>query len=154
MTPFRILVAFVVLSILGFAVVPLLSVDLNPREREPILTVSFSIPQSSPEIVEKLATSALEGAFSQVTELKKITSVSNYDRGSITLNFDKKADMELKKFEVLALIRQLYPQLDQRVNYPIVTQSAESRSDFKTPILTYSINGPFASFEIKKISIL
>ena len=152
MTPFRILVAFVVLSILGFAVVPLLSVDLNPREREPILTVSFSIPHSSPEIVEKLATSALEGAFSQVTELKKITSVSNYDRGSITLNFDKKADMELKKFEVLALIRQLYPQLDQRVNYPIVTQSAESRSDFKTPILTYSINGPFASFEIKKIS--
>jgi preprotein translocase subunit SecE len=73
MTPFRILVAFVVLSILGFAAVPLLSVDLNPREREPILTVSFSIPHSSPEIVEKLATSALEGAFSQVTELKKIT---------------------------------------------------------------------------------
>lgn len=152
MTPFRILVAFVVLSILGFAVVPLLSVDLNPREREPILTVSFFIPQSSPEIVEKLATSPLEGAFSQLTELKKIKSVSYYDRGSITLVFDKKSDIELKKFEISALIRQLYPQLDQRVSYPIVTQSAEARSDFKTPILTFSINGPFASFEIKKIT--
>lgn len=152
MTPFRILVAFVVLSILGFAVVPLLSVDLNPREREPILTVSFFIPQSSPEIVEKLATSPLEGAFSQLTELKKISSVSYYDRGSITLVFDKKSDIELKKFEISALIRQLYPQLDQRVSYPIVTQSAEARSDFKTPILTFSINGPFASFEIKKIT--
>jgi multidrug efflux pump subunit AcrB len=152
MTPFRILVAFVVLSILGFAVVPLLSVDLNPREREPILTVSFFIPQSSPEIVEKLATSPLEGAFSQLTELKKIKSVSYYDRGSITLVFDKNSDIELKKFEISALIRQLYPQLDQRVSYPIVTQSAEARSDFKTPILTFSINGPFASFEIKKIT--
>jgi multidrug efflux pump subunit AcrB len=152
MTAFRVLIAFVVLGILGFAVVPLLSVDLNPREREPVLSISFGIPRSSPEIIEKLGTSPLEGAFSQLSELKKITSVSNYDRGSITLRFDKKADMELKKFEVLSLIRQVYPQLDERLSYPIVTQSAQARNDFKTPILTYSVNGPFASFEIKKIA--
>lgn len=152
MTPFRILIAFVVLGILGFATVPLLSVDLNPREREPVLSVGFTIPQSSPEIIEKLGTSPLEGAFSQLTELKQIKSVSNYNQGSVTLRFDKKANMELKKFEVLALIRQIYPKLDERMSYPVVTQSAQSRSDFKTPILTYSVNGPFASFEIKKIT--
>jgi multidrug efflux pump subunit AcrB len=152
MTAFRVLIAFVVLGILGFAVIPLLSVDLNPREREPVLTIGYGIPRSSPEIIEKLATSPLEGTFSQLSELKKITSVSNYDRGSITLRFDKKSDMELKKFEVLALIRQVYPQLDERLSYPIVTQSAQARDDFKTPILTYSVNGPFASFEIKKIA--
>ena len=152
MTPFRVLIAFVVLGILGFATVPMLSVDLNPREREPVLSVGFSIPQSSPEIIEKLGTSPLEGAFSQLTELKQIKSVSNYNQGSVTLRFDKKADMELKKFEVLALIRQVYPQLDERMSYPVVTQSEESRRDFKTPILTYSVNGPFASFEIKKIA--
>lgn len=152
MTAFRVLIAFVVLGILGFAVVPLLSVDLNPREREPVLSIRYGIPRSSPEIIEKLATSPLEGALSQLSELKKITSVSNYDQGSITLRFDKKSDMELKKFEVLALIRQVYPQLDERLSYPIVTQSAQARNDFKTPILTYSVNGPFASFEIKKIA--
>ncbi|MBA4299063.1 MAG: multidrug transporter [Cyclobacterium sp.] len=152
MTAFRVLIAFVVLGILGFAVVPLLSVDLNPREREPVLSIRYGIPRSSPEIIEKLATSPLEGALSQLSELKKITSVSNYDQGSITLRFDKKSDMELKKFEVLALIRQVYPQLDERLSYPVVTQSAQARNDFKTPILTYSINGPFASFEIKKIA--
>ena len=152
MTSFRVLIAFVVLAILGFATVPLLSVDLNPREREPVFTISFGIPQSSPEVIEKLGTSPLEGVMSQLTELKKITSVSNYDRGSITLRFDKKADMELKKFEVLALIRQVYHKMDERLSYPIVTQSAESRNEFKTPILTYSVNGPFASFEIKKIA--
>lgn len=152
MTNFRVLIAFVVLGILGFATVPLLSVDLNPRDREPVLTVSYGIPRSSPELIEKLATSPLEGAFSQLTELKQITSVSNYDRGNIILRFDKKADMELKKFEVLAIIRQVYPKLDERLSYPNVTQSAEYRSDFKTPILTYSVNGPFASFEIRKIT--
>ena len=152
MTDFRVLIAFVVLGILGFATVPLLSVDLNPREREPILTISYGIPRSSPELIEKLATSPLEGAFSQLTELKQITSVSNYDQGNITLRFDKKADMELKKFEILAIIRQVYPKLDERLSYPNVTQSAEYRRDFKTPILTYSVNGPFASFEIRKIT--
>lgn len=152
MTPFRILIVFVLISICGFAVIPMLSVDLNPREREPILRISYSIARSSPEIVEKLATSPLEGTFSRLSELKKIASVSNYDRGSITLTFDKKADMELKKFEVSSMIRQVYPQLDQRVSYPSVTQTSEQRKDAKTPILTYSVNGPFASFEIKKIA--
>lgn len=152
MTPFRILIVFVLLSICGFAVIPMLSVDLNPREREPILNVSYSIARSSPEIVEKLATSPLEGAFSRLTELNKVESVSNYDRGSIRLHFDKEADMELKKFELASMIRQVYPQMDQRVSYPEVTQTAERNRDARTPILTFSINGPFASFEIKKIA--
>jgi multidrug efflux pump subunit AcrB len=152
MTPFRILIVFVVLSILGFAVVPLMSVDLNPRDRNTILTISYSISRASPEIVEKLATSPLEGTFSRLSELKKITSVSNYDRGSITLTFAKEADMEMKKFEVSSMIRQVYPQLDPRVNYPSISQSSQQQTEEKTPILTYSVNGPFASFEIKKIS--
>ncbi|MBB6325896.1 multidrug efflux pump subunit AcrB [Algoriphagus iocasae] len=152
MTPFRILIVFVLLSIMGFAVVPLLSVDLNPREKEPVLTINFSVRNSSPEIVEKLATSPFEGTFSRLSELKKITSTSNYNRGSITLLFDKKADMEMKRFEVSAMIRQVYPQLDPQVMYPTVSQSNEARDDEKSPILTYSVNGPFASFEIKKIT--
>jgi len=85
-------------------------------------------------------------------ELKNITSISNYDRGQITLRFDKKADMELKRFEVLSLICQIFPQLDSRLSYPTVSQSDQARTDEKTPILTYSVNGPFAAFEIKKIA--
>ena len=152
MTPFRILIVFVVVSILGLAVVPMLSVDLNPRERSPILSVGYSIANASPEIVEKLATSPLEGAFSRLSELKEINSSSNYNGGSITLTFDKKADMEMKKFEIASMIRQIYPQMDQRVGYPVVSQSSQARAEEKSPILIYSVNGPFASFEIKKIA--
>ncbi|UZD22186.1 efflux RND transporter permease subunit [Algoriphagus halophytocola] len=152
MTPFRILIVFVVLSILGLATIPMLSVDLNPREREPVLTISYFIQNASPEIVEKLATAPLEGTFSRLSELKKINSTSSYNRGSITLRFDKKADIEMKKFEVSAMIRQVYPQMDSRVGYPNVSQSNQERSDTKSPILIYSVNGPFASFEIKKIT--
>ncbi len=152
MTPFRIIISFIVLAVIGFALVPKLSVDLNPREREPVLSVSYSVSQASPELVEKLATSPLEGALSQLAELKKVRSVSNYNQGSITLTFDKQTDMDFKKFEVASIIRQVYPSLDANVSYPLVTQSAVRRTDSKTPILVYSINGPFASFEIKKIA--
>src|SRR5690606_21956024 len=152
LSPFRTVIALIVLSIIGFALVPQLSVDLNPREKEPVLRISFSVPGSSPELVEKLATAPLEGVFSQLAELKKIESVSNYDQGSVTLRFDKNADMEFKKFETASLIRQVYPSLDQKVSYPLIYQSAQSSRNQETPILTYSINGPFASFEIKKIT--
>ena len=152
MTPFRILIVFVLLSIMGFAVVPLLSVDLNPVEQAPELTINYSVRNSSPEIVEKLATSPLEGTFSRLSELKKITSVSNTGSGRITLKFDKKADMEMKRFEVASMIRQVFPQLDQQVSYPSVSQGGGQRTENKSPILTYSVNGPFASFEIKKIT--
>ena len=152
MTPFRILIVFVVVSILGLAVIPMLSVDLNPKEKSPVLSISYGINNASPEIVEKLATSPLEGAFSRLSELKEIRSTSNYNGGFILLTFDKKSDMEMKKFEISSMIRQIYPQMDSRVGYPIVTQSSQARSEEKTPILTYSVNGPFASFEIKKIA--
>lgn len=152
MTPFRIIISFVVLSIIGIALVPKLSVDLNPREREPVLQVSFAVPRSSPELVEKLATSVFEGAFSQLSDLKKINSVSNYDRGSITLRFDKDADLEFKRFEISSIIRQVYPNMDASVRYPLITQSAERGREAKVPLLTYTLNGPFATFEIKKIA--
>lgn len=152
MTPFRLVIIFFVASIIGIALIPKLSVDLNPPEKEPVLNISFAVNNAAPELVEKLATSPLEGAFTQLSELKKTTSTSNYNNGNIQLRFDKRTDMEYKKFEVAALIRQVYPSLDSKVSYPNVTQSSQRSIQEKKPVLTYSINGPFASFEIKKIA--
>jgi multidrug efflux pump subunit AcrB len=70
----------------------------------------------------------------------------------VTLRFDKKADMEFKKFETASLIRQIYPSMDPKVGYPLIYQSAQTNLNQQIPVLTYSINGPFASFEIRKIT--
>ncbi|UCS92436.1 efflux RND transporter permease subunit [Echinicola marina] len=150
MSPFRIVISFFVLAIIGFALVPGLTVELNPREQQPVLRVSYSVRDASPELVEKLGTAPLEGLFSQLSELKKIESVSAYNSGSVTLRFDKHTDMEFKKFEVTSLIRQVYPSLDAKVSFPLVYQSAQRNNE--PPILQYSINAPFAPFEIKKVT--
>ena len=66
MTPFRLVILFFVASIIGIALIPKLSVDLNPPEKEPILNIGYSVRGASPELVEKLATSPLEGAFTRM----------------------------------------------------------------------------------------
>ncbi|GAB3651986.1 efflux RND transporter permease subunit [Echinicola sediminis] len=150
MSPFRIVISFFVLAIIGFALVPRLTVELNPREKQPVLRVSFGVRDASPELVEKLGTAPLEGLFSQLADLKKIESVSRYNGGSVTLRFDKHTDMEFKKFEVASLVRQVYPSLDPTVSYPLIYQSSQSNNE--PPILQYSVNAPFAPFEIKKVT--
>ncbi|WP_186756046.1 efflux RND transporter permease subunit [Echinicola salinicaeni] len=150
MSPFRIVISFFVLAIIGFALVPKLTVELNPREKEPVLSISYGVRDASPDLVEKLGTAPLEGLFSQLSDLKKIESVSRYNGGSVTLRFDKHTDMEFKKFEVTSLIRQIYPSLDKKVSFPLVFQSAQRNNE--PPILQYSINAPFAAFEIKKVT--
>ena len=146
---FKLISAFIVLSILGIAVIPLLSVDLNPSPNDYSFTVSYELPQSSPELVEQQATSPLENIFSQLSDLKKIYSVSNYNSGSIELTFGKDTDLAFKKFEISALIRQVYSSLNPALSYPRIADGG--RDTDRSPLLIYQVKGPFATSEIKKM---
>jgi hypothetical protein len=66
LSPFRTVIAFFVLAIIGFALVPKLPVDLNPREKEPVLRVSFSVQGSSPELIIQKAQNRPIWAFFRV----------------------------------------------------------------------------------------
>jgi len=57
------LVAFVVLSIMGIALIPKLSVQLNPSNSSGSLTVSYYWGNVSPEVLERQVTAKLEGGF-------------------------------------------------------------------------------------------
>lgn len=148
-SPFRIVLLFVVWAGVGFALLPLVAVELNPRPALPVLTVSYTLPQSSPEVVEAQASAPLENVFSQLRELKKITSVSRYDGGSITLYFDKHTDLNFRRFEVASLIRRTYPTLPKSLTYPQIKQGTERKRQ-ALPLLSYSINAPYTPTQIKQ----
>lgn len=147
MTPFRIVLIFIVLSLFGITLLPLLSVDLQPDYNAPKIRISYSLSPASPEIVEQEATAPLENILSQISDIRKIESRSNYNNGSITITFDKNSDIDFKRFEVSALIRQTYPKLHNGVSYPVISQGGNNQQN--VPILVYTINGPFSPFEIK-----
>ncbi len=149
LTPFRVVLLFLVVALLGVFVIPFLPVQLNPSPEVHSLTVRFSFPNSSPEILESQATAPLENALSSITELKEINSVSRYNQGQITLKFDKKTDLALKKFEVSMLIRQVYLTLNTSISYPLVEVSDGKNASEKNASIIYSVNAPFSAFEIK-----
>lgn len=143
---FKAILTFVILSLLGIAVIPRLSVDLNPKPKEPKYVLNFQVPGASPDLVERLATAPLENALSQIPGIVSISSISNYDRGSINLEFSKSVDQDFTRFLILSQLRQTYPHLDQKVSYPLLSQGGSSQR--RRPTLIYTIDGPDAPFEI------
>lgn len=141
LSSFTLIVTFVCLSLIGVVLVPLLPVKLAPSRTLPGLTVSFSMPGNSSRVIEAEVTSKLEAMMARVKGIRKVNSTSNNGSGSISLELDKHADIDVTRFEVSTIIRQTWPQLPEGVSYP---QISTRRSDDKAsrPFITYTLNAP------------
>jgi len=148
-SPFTLIVAFVCLSLVGLALMPLLPVKLSPSRNLPGLTVSFSMPGNSSRVIEAEVTSRLEAMLSRVKGVKGIQSTSDNGSGSITLEMDKHADMDATRFEVSTIVRQTWPQLPEGVSYPQIYAS-RSNNNASRPFMTYTLNAPSAPFLIQR----
>ena len=145
---FSIIIIFSALIIVGLSFIPLLSVQLNPSQTLPSITVSYAWHNSSPEIIEMEATGKLEGILSTIKGINKISSVSSKGKASITVSFDKYTDMDFTRFEVASLIRQIYPKLPKEISYPKISVNRPDDEKIK-PLLTYTLNGDDASINIQ-----
>ena len=148
-SPFTLIVAFVCLSLVGLALVPLLPVKLSPSRTLPGLTVSFSMPGNSSRVIEAEVTSRLEGMLTRVKGVKNVNSTSDNGSGSITLELDKHADMDATRFEVSTIIRQTWPQLPEGVSYPQI-YARRSNDNASRPFMTYTLNAPATPILIQR----
>lgn len=146
---YGILIAFVVLSIIGIALIPKLSVQLNPSNSSGSLTVSYYWGNVSPEVLERQVTAKLEGAFSTLQGITKLNSVSGYGNGYITLETDKSTDLDQLRFEVATLVRQLYPQLPKEVSYPIINLNSPDQETQQKPLMSLQFNGQASMSDLK-----
>lgn len=146
---FTLIVTFVCLSLVGLSLAPLLPVKLSPSHTLPRLTVSFSMPGNPAQVIESEVTSRLEGMLSRVGGIRNIYSTSDNGSGSVEIELDKYADIDMTRFEVSTLIRQLWSQLPEGVSYPqISTQRSDDRS--ARPFLTYTLNAPATPIVIQR----
>ncbi|MCK7556207.1 efflux RND transporter permease subunit [Chitinophaga sedimenti] len=150
-TPFRIVLLFGAICLTGVWMLPLFQVELLPKENTAALTVSFSLPGAAPEIVEQEMTSVLEGACSQLDQLKQIRSVSGRNYGNVQLVFDKSADIPFKIIELAALIRRLRPQFPPDASYPLIP---EGSGQPERPAMVYVVYTPGASMSVSPESEL
>lgn len=149
-SPFSIIVVFLALMIIGTAFIPLLDVRFKPTRELPQLSIWFSWPNASPEVVEE-ETSKIEGVLGKITQVKSIESTSSVGSGSVTLNFDKIADLNKKRYEVSTLIRQLRSNLPEEMSYPEITTSFEQDED-QVSFMVLTLNANTTTHEIKKVA--
>ena len=115
---YQIILLFIILSFAGIALLPQLSVQLNPGKSAGSIVVSFSMPNASPEVLEQQITSKIEAGLNTLQGIKKVTSNSLYNYGYVTLELEKRTDLDQLRFEVAMLIRQIYPKATQRSQLP------------------------------------
>ena len=134
---------------MGSLVIPELSIKLNPSRILPSLTVSYNWSNASPYVLERDVTSVLESGFSTIKGLQKLDSKSSKGNGSITLNFDKYTDIDIVRFEVATIIRQLYKQLPKRTSYPIISANRPN-DETQRAFISYSVNAKDTPYDIQQ----
>lgn len=136
---FSVILSFVCLSILAITFIPILSIQLDPTTPSRSISVTFNWPNASAKVLEQEVTSKLEGLFSSIHGLESIQSESSKGEGTITMEFDKNARLDMIRFEISTLIRQAYPKLPDGVSYPSINLGSSGRNI--QPILIYTFNG-------------
>ncbi|WP_298349218.1 efflux RND transporter permease subunit, partial [Runella sp.] len=138
---YPLLLGFAVLSLVGLLLVPRLSVQLAPSGGGQNITVSYAWAGASPLMLEAQVTALLEGTFSTVQGVKKVSSVSGYGYGYVSLELDKNADADALRLEVASLVRQVYKRLPAEMSYPQVALNTPNQQERQKPLLTLQLDG-------------
>ena len=144
LSTFTLNILFIMLIIVGAAMIPLLSLQLNPTRYLPALTISWNWPEAPVRVVEQEVTTILEGVLTTVSGVKRITSSTRDEGGSINVEFDKNVNLRAKRFEVASLIRESRKHLPERVSYPVISLQLPS-SQSGSSILSFQLNGNASS---------
>lgn len=146
-SPYTINILFVMLSMVGLALLPRLTVKLNPQERSQSLSVSFQYPGAAAQIIEHQVTSVLEGALSTLNGVKLIESVSSIGSGYINIETEKNTRIETLRFQVLSIIKDLWQNMPEEVSYPEISNSKAGTSEQQL-LFSYTLNGDASSPEL------
>jgi multidrug efflux pump subunit AcrB len=148
---FSIIIVFVCLAIVGLALIPRLSVKLNPSQQTPQVNVRFSMPGNSPRVIEMQVTSKLEAMLSRLKGIEKINSTSGNGWGYISIHLNKHTNIDAARFEISTIIRQTWSSLPKDVHYPTISIS-RSDDNANRPFLTYTINASANAIDIQRFA--
>lgn len=152
LTPVRLILLFSVATFLGIILIPFVKIDLLPQYGSKGYTIRFQTAKSSPKLNETLYTSTFENAFSQLTQLRNVNSTTEESGGEIVLEFDEQANLEAKRFEILMLIRRLYPRLPKGISYPVVEASSDLNKREAQAIRVYMVDAVDQSSSITTVT--
>nr|MDE7074203.1 efflux RND transporter permease subunit [Odoribacter sp.] len=152
LSAFSINTLFIVLMLLGIALIPKTPLQLMPSSRSNELSISFSWTDANPEMLEMEVTSVLEGVFARTKGLTDIRSYTGQGYGNITLLIDKNENIDAIKLYLSSLVRSLSKGLPEGVQIGTIQgggiQREKQNREDKPLLLNYTITGTGSSQEV------
>lgn len=149
-SPFKVVLVMLALSIAGVASIPLLNIEYLPEEKGRALTVSYSLPDASAEYVESKLTSRIEASVAGIKGVTDVESVSMKGSGAVTLTFRKGADIEKARFEVSSAIRSLARTFPEGTVYPVIQYKGLGKDSGVA--VAYTLRGDVPPREIEQFA--
>lgn len=154
---FSILLVMCILMVIGVALTPRLDISNEPRpEQGKTLTIWYWWQNASAKVVEQNVTSRIEAAVSVVKGVEKVSSVSEFGSGHITVEMKPKANVSMAKFEIASILRQLRPKLPEHMSFPMVSggevDASRADDDEVKLILTYQLNADMSEEQIQQLA--
>ncbi|MFC0878289.1 efflux RND transporter permease subunit [Saccharicrinis sp. FJH2] len=148
---FSTITMFVLVLIVGLALIPLLHLNLEPTGALPSVTISYRMPGTTGEIIDAEVTTPMEGMLSTVSGVKNMTSRTGNGYGSIYLQMNKKSDMDAVRFEISMLIRQIYPTLPAECSLPTVSINKPDQENKVETLIAWHVSGPGSKNDIASV---
>lgn len=156
LSSFSVILTFVILMIVGAALIPLVDVGTEPvNKQNNRLVIRCDWPQVSAQTIEQNLTTPLEGMVSALKGVEHVSSRSLYGSSEIMVLAKEQADVSALRFSISSLLRQSYAKLPKGVSYPALEGGEvgkESRKHQKQQLLlTYQVNGDMQPEMLKQI---
>ncbi|MBE5901008.1 MAG: hypothetical protein E7280_03785 [Lachnospiraceae bacterium] len=118
--PYTVVVGIVLLVILGYIAITRMSSDLLPSMNFPYAIVITSDVGASPEEVEKKISAPIEATMASMTDIKKVSSISQDNVSMVVLEFEQNANMDAITVEMRESLDALKAQWDDNVGNPSI----------------------------------
>ena len=111
--PTTFLIIYALIAGLGLYIIPQVPVDLFPEISPPILLISTAYPGAGPQEVEQTVTRPMEGALTNVSGVKEVSSTSSEGSSTIILEFSWGLELSEASNEVrdkLEFVKDILPE--------------------------------------------
>ncbi|MDD2870457.1 MAG: efflux RND transporter permease subunit [Candidatus Gracilibacteria bacterium] len=135
--------AFIIMLMILSVIIGLYAFKTFPKEASPAInvpffTISIVYPGADPETIEKQVIEKLENNLSSVTQVKEVKSISAYNVGVISIEFDRGKEIGEAYSDLNSAIDKTRGDFPDDVKEPVLKRVDMSDS----PIYTFSITGP------------
>ena len=153
---FSIILVVCLLMVIGAALVPSLDISNKPRpEQGKTLTISYRWPSAPAKVVEQNVTSRIEALVSSVKGVKKVSSVSKFGGGTITVELKPKTNVSQIRFEIAQIIRHVRTKLPSEMTYPVInggeTNAEEGDNGEVKHVLTWQMYADMSDEQLHEI---